>query len=165
MYQLMVASKSDLEIVFQLIEQRIELMNRVGIKQWNETNYCEVYPKTYYERLMRQGRLYVLKSNQTHRVIGAVACFDQDERWCDTKEVSAYYLHHLVTDYREKGVGHILLKEIEGVARKHKKHCLRLDCAMDNERLNQYYEEQGFLWCGQCEEGLYRGNLREKTLG
>ena len=110
MYQLMVASKSDLEIVFQLIEQRIEWMNRVGIKQWNETNYCEVYPKTYYERLMRQGRLYVLKSNQTHRVIGAVACFDQDERWCDTKEVSAYYLHHLVTDYREKGVGHILLK-------------------------------------------------------
>lgn len=70
MYQLMVASKSDLEIVFQLIEQRIEWMNRVGIKQWNETNYCEVYPKTYYERLMRQGRLYVLKSNQTHRVIG-----------------------------------------------------------------------------------------------
>lgn len=33
---------------------------------------------------------------------------------------------------------------------------------MDNERLNQYYEEQGFLWCGQCEEGPYKGFLEKR---
>ena len=40
----------------------------------------------------------------------------------------------------------------------------RLDSAVDNDALTQYYESQGFLPVGECEDGPYRGILRQKKL-
>ena len=41
---------------------------------------------------------------------------------------------------------------------------MRLDCAIDNAALNQYYKDKGYQIIDQCKEGLYKGNRREKWL-
>jgi hypothetical protein len=51
------------------------------------------------------------------------------------------------------------------VHQRNKKTRLRLDCAIDNVRLNHYYENKGYVFAGQCLDGSYVGNKREKRLG
>lgn len=80
----------------------------------------------------------------------------------DCSDVSAYYLHNFVTDISGKGAGGIILEFVKELAVRNKKTRLRLDCAIDNVRLNHYYESQGYVFAGQCVDGPYIGNKREK---
>ena len=45
------------------------------------------------------------------------------------------------------------------------KEYLRLDCAVDNPVLNEYYESMGYETAGHCQDGPYYGVRREKRLG
>ena len=58
----------------------------------------------------------------------------------------------------------MFLKFAEEYAVENGKEYFRLDSAVTNEALAKYYESQGFLSVGMCEEGLYKGILREKKL-
>ncbi len=157
-------SRNEVEAVFELYRERIAWMNREGIAQWNTTDYLESYPVTYYLDQMEQGNLYVLENDADGTAAGAVVLLPEDERWADRADTQAYYIHNLVTSYREKGLGSILLEEMERIAIEDQKQFLRLDCAVDNRFLNAYYESRGFLPAGTCEDGSYRGNRREKAL-
>lgn len=42
------AVAEDLDAVWQLIVDRVEWMDKKGIRQWNVTNYLEAFPKEYY---------------------------------------------------------------------------------------------------------------------
>lgn len=163
-YTFMLADETELEEVYALINQRIEWMDEVGIQQWNVTKYWEAYPKSYFINQVQQGNLYVLKQMDTKKVIGAVVCLTTDKRWKNSSSVSAYYLHNFVTDKNEPGVGKLILKYVEDLGIKNHKTHIRLDCAIHNTRLNAYYEEKGYILKGQCEDGLYKGNNREKLL-
>ena len=44
------------------------------------------------------------------------------------------------------------------------KRYFRLDSAADNIALAKYYESHGFMPVGECQEGLYKGILRQKEL-
>ena len=68
-YLLETARASETEDVFALYADRIQWMNENGIRQWNMTDYLQAYPKSYYQRQQREGRLYVLKQNG--RIAGA----------------------------------------------------------------------------------------------
>ncbi len=157
---LQLADESVLDDVFQLILRRIQWMDTVGIRQWNVTNYTDAYPQRYYSQKIREGQLYVL--TEKGKVIGAVVLLESDARWKDA--VPAYYVHNLVTDVTAKGAGGILLGYVEAMAARDGKTCVRLDCAVDNEKLNQYYEKKGYRKVGVCSDGLYRGNKREKVI-
>lgn len=41
---------------------------------------------------------------------------------------------------------------------------MRLDCAVDNKFLNEYYDSMGYKIVGRCKEGVYIGNKREKEI-
>ena len=159
-YKFLLADETKLDEIVDLIIERIKWMDRVGIKQWNVTNYMEAYPKQYYQRQINERRLYVIVEDS--KVIAAVVLLEEDDRWDDN--ISAYYLHNFVTDTNVKGVGKKMLEFVENLARENGKSKLRLDCAEDNEFLNNYYENQGYHLVGKCEEGLYKGNKREKNL-
>ena len=134
-------------------------MDKSGIQQWNMTNYLEVYPISYYADLQRLGELYVLSKEDV--VIGAVVLLQSDECWPQMADSPAYYVHNLVTELSVKGAGKIILSEVEiskGI------QFLRLDCAVDNKFLNEYYESMGYKMVGCCKEGAYIGNKREKEL-
>ncbi len=161
-YKFTLADHSALQHIYTLIDKRIEWMDKMGIQQWNVTNYWEVYPKNYYINELKNKNLYVLKRNKDEAIIGAVVIFDVDVRWKDDYDVPAYYIHNFVTDINEKGAGKFMLKCIQELAINNNKICLRLDCATSNKNLNDYYKQEGFVLVGQCIDGNYFGNKREK---
>ncbi len=148
--------------IFALYEQRVQWMDTVGLKQWNVTDYLNAYPKEYYLELQKDHQLYVWK--QDHKIIGALALFDTDEYWSICDHSTAFYIHHLVTDPKYHGVGTKMLAQAEKIAAACGKKYLRLDCAVDNTALNQYYEKLGFTYQGKCQDGPYLGNRLEKLL-
>ncbi len=161
-YQFVLADKSTLEQIYALIDQRIHWMDEVGIRQWNVTDYWGVYPKEHYVEQMQQNRLYVLKRASDQTVVAVAVLYETDERWAGEQDVPAYYVHHFAADTHEKGAGALLLQHLEHTARRDGKAALRLDCADDNPRLNQYYAKKGYVLVGTCVDGVYRGNKREK---
>ena len=163
-YTLRPAAAGDIDAVFALFEQRVSWMNQRDIHQWNDTDYLNEYPKTYYQQQRELGNLYVLTDNTDGAVAGAVVLLQSDDRWLDRAGSPAYYVHNLVTDPAARGAGRELLAQAEKLAVGHGKRFMRLDCAEDNAFLNRYYEGMGYQPAGTCEDGPYKGNRREKTL-
>lgn len=157
----LLADETMLDDIFNLFIKRVAWMDKVGIKQWNVSHYLEAYPKEYYKRQIDENRLYVIADND--KIIAAIVLLEEDDRWDD--QASAYYLHNFVTDTEVKGIGKKMLEFVEALARENNKLKLRLDCAEDNAFLNTYYENEGFVLAGKCQEGpYYKGNKREKSL-
>lgn len=163
-YTFSLAVEKDLPHIHTLIDRRIRWMDQMGIQQWNVTDYQTVYPEEHYIEQMKQNHLYVLKRCSDASVVAAAVLYDTDPRWPDTEEIPAYYVHHFVADLQEKGAGEILLRHLEEIALQHGKPVLRLDCPSDSPRLNLYYHRKGYVHCGTCVDGKYRGNLKEKQL-
>ncbi len=158
------AKIEDVQDIFQLYVNRVQWMDKKGLRQWNATGYLSRYPMEYYRKQCESGTLYLLRSVAGNEIVGAVVLLHSDERWPDRGDVSAYYVHNLVTRPAFGGCGHRLLDEAEKMAIEHGKQFIRLDCALDNPVLNDYYGALGYAPAGQCEDGPYIGNLRQKAL-
>ena len=159
------ATEQDVIQVFALYEERVRWMDEKGLKQWNATDYLEVYPAAYYRKLTENGNLFVLENRTDQRIVEAVVLLSEDERWREKKGEKAYYIHNLVTSVSAAGAGKQLLREVETMAVSEGKEYLRLDCAVDNPVLNEYYESMGYETAGHCQDGPYYGVRREKRLG
>ena len=159
-YDFRLARNDEIAAIFSLYEKRVQWMDKSGIQQWNTTDYLNVYPISYYEKRQSFEELYVLSRENT--IIGAVVLLKNDERWPENENSPAYYVHNLVTEPSIKGVGKIILSSAEKMALSKGMRFMRLDCAVDNEFLNQYYDSMGYKLVGYCEDGAYIGNKREK---
>ena len=137
-------------------------MDKKGICQWNTTGYLEAYPVDYYVKQQTTGNLYVLTEGNI--IVGAVVLLQEDIRWPDKEVLSAFSVHNLVTDIGVDGAGERILMELEKLAFYKGKHAIRLDCAVDNIFLNNYYDSLGYKLVGNCQDGSYIGNRREKLL-
>lgn len=161
-HKLEIAKLENVRDIYALYEQRVQWMDSIGLQQWNATDYLNVYPLTYYQDLQRSGSLYMLRQNK--QMIGALALLKKDTYWPDCDTASAYYIHHLVSDRNCKGAGKFMLEQAEKIAVNNGKRFLRLDCAIDNTALNQYYQKLGYIHVGICQDGPYIGNRLEKEL-
>lgn len=148
--------------VFTLIMTRVAWMDRVGIHQWNTTKYDERYPLEYYKKRQQTGELFVLEDSVTGRLLCVGALLREDSRWKDS--APAYYLHHFAAALDAKGVGSIFLQQAEKYTASCKMQYLRLDSAVGNEKLENYYTTRGYVEAGCCTDGLYQGILRQKKL-
>jgi len=161
------ARLQDVEAIMALVQRRIDWMNVVGLHQWNETDYFGRYPREYWERNID----YFLVGEADIHVVVAIALYTEDVRWTRdghyTGNLSgaAYYLHHLVTDPAAKGAGVEMMKYVEHYAAEQGIHLLRLDSAVGNLSLEKYYNALGYTSCGICQDRLYHGILREKSIG
>ena len=156
------AAPREVTAVFDLIMSRVAWMDRVGIQQWNMTKYDECYPLAYYEMRRQKDELFVLEESSTGKLACVGALFHEDERWPDKE--AAYYLHHLAADLDFKGAGSIFLQLAERYAADQGMQYLRLDSAVDNPVLEEYYTSRGYREAGRCIDGLYEGILRQKKL-
>lgn len=163
-YTFRLASKDDIDSVFHLYETRVQWMEHKGLRQWNTTNYLSVYSQHYFQKQLEEENLYVFERISSGKIIGAVVLLQSDERWDECEKDKAYYIHNLVTDSFEKGIGMLILNKIEKLAIRDGKRYLRLDCADDSEFLNSYYENMGYLAIERFREGSYIGIKREKQL-
>lgn len=154
------ASLHDVDQVIALIQKRILWMDEKNLYQWNKTGYLDSYPYTYFEKIIKENTLFIAVQNGV--VVGAIALFKHDIQWVN--DVKALYIHHLVTDPRIPGIGKSLMFFAEEYAQKHHIGVLRLDSQKGNIALNKYYDSLGYEIVGQCEEGMYIGNKREKVI-
>ena len=157
------ASEAEIPEIFDLYVRRVAWMDEIGIHQWNETDYLPAYPQDYYREELQKGNLFVLE-NEAETLCGAVVLLQDDERWEDEPEQRALYVHNLVTDRKQTGAGKAILRETEKLARERGLWAVRLDCAVENDKLNAWYEEQGYLPAGFCTDGPYHGQRREKRI-
>ena len=159
--------KEEIPEMFELILARMRWMDEKGIRQWNVTKYDEVYPMEYYEGKRMRGEVFVLEDGITNQIVAVGVLRKEDERWRQGKwetDESAFYLHNFATKIGEAGVGKIFIAYAEQYTKEQGKKYLRLDSAIDNEKLTKYYEEQGYLPVGSCIDGMYEGILREKKV-
>jgi len=161
-YQFAQGTRDDLPRYYELLRERIAWMDEQGIQQWNTTDYWAVYPESHYEELTDRGELFVLRREGI--LVAGAALYESDPRWPEENPPPAFYVHHLLTDMRVRGAGAAMLHCCEDLARQQGKVYLRLDCAIDNERLNHYYENLAYRPAGTCVDGAYTGRLRQKLL-
>lgn len=155
------ATPQQIQAVFDLIMDRVAWMDTVGIRQWNTTKYDQRYPLYYYEQRRQQEELFVL-TDEAGKLLCVGALFHEDERWPEPE--SAYYLHHLASALDAKGSGSIFLEAAEAYTASQGKQYLRLDSAVGNKTLEEYYTSRGYTEAGRCTDGLYEGILRQKKL-
>lgn len=157
------AVPEDIEEVFSLYVARVKWMDDQGIDQWNNTGYLSAYPVSYYRHQQEKGKLYALRHAGNARILASAVLMEEDDYW-PVSEPRAWYVHNLVAAFSAKGAGKRLLIGLEDVTRGAGKEYLRLDCAVDNAFLNDYYSSMGYVLVGQCQDGPYMGNCREKKL-
>ena len=155
------AKKEEIPAVFDLIMGRVAWMDQVGIRQWNTTKYDQRYPLSYYEQRRQMEELFVL-TDEAGQILAVGALLHEDERW--PVQVSAYYLHHLAAEVDAKGAGSMFLQKAEAYTASQGKQYLRLDSAVGNKTLEDYYTSRGYEEAGRCADGLYEGILRQKKL-
>lgn len=163
-YSFIQAEKKDVPEVYNLIAARVNWMEQNNIRQWNETDYLNVYPETYYAEHQRCGRLYKMAESDTGRILGVMVLLDIDARWPGYEAMNSFFVHNFATALDAKGVGKLMLEEAEKLSINSGKKYLRLDCPSHSQILNNYYESKGYIYVGTCVDGLYSGNLREKQL-
>ncbi len=154
------ARHDEVKKVFDLIMGRVSWMDQVGIHQWNDTKYDQRYPLSYYEMRRQKEELFVLEQDGELLCVGAL--FHEDERWPDRS--NAFYLHHFASATAHKGMGTVFLEKAEAYAKSQGKAYLRLDSAIGNKTLEDYYTLRGYTEAGRCVDGLYKGILRQKKL-
>ncbi len=154
------AKESDILDILEILKQRCEWFKKNKIEQWGDWYYTELYNTDYFIKIMKIYKLYVVR--QKGEVIGAFLLKTQDNKyWRDDK--NAYYIHHFVTKLGYKNLGTEMLKFIEKLAKQNEVKYLRLDCMKENEKLNKYYENHGFINKGEGQEP-YPHRLWEKEV-
>ncbi len=161
MYTFREIKQEEIPQMFDLIQSRVAWMDEVGIRQWNVTNYAEVYPMSYYEGHRQEGEVFVLIDSQEILAVGVLK--HEDDRWPQDGE-NAVYLHNFATKIGKKGIGRIFMQFAEQYARESGQTYFRLDSADDNQKLEAYYTSMGYTPAGTCVDGLYSGILRQKKL-
>lgn len=149
--------------MFSLIKERIAWMDEVGIEQWNKTHYTDVYPLSYYEGHRRNGCVFVLIDTSDGAIAAAAVIKTEDDRWPEN-DVRAHYLHNFASDIKKKGAGSVFLSHMEAYSKSRGMDYMRLDSAVGNVPLEDYYTKRGYEPCGTCVDGLYEGILRQKAL-
>lgn len=167
MYIFRQATKEEIPAVFELIMSRVRWMDDVGIRQWNVTKYDECYPPAYFEAHRQAGHTFVLTEEGDPQLLAVAVLKDEDDRWDHipgAKDDSAVYLHNFATRLTHKGIGSLFLEEAERYAKENGIRYFRLDSAVGNEKLTEYYSSRGYIPVGECVDRLYTGILRQKEL-
>lgn len=153
------ANLTDCQAIYDLVFSRVHWMDEVGLKQWNVTHYDTRYPFSYFQKNISS--FYVLFQDGV--LVATAALYEKDVRWPGYSN-DAFYIHHLSSNLNYPGRGKLFLLEVEKYAKQVGKAYLRLDSAVDNAKLESFYDDLGYVEKGYCQDGLYQGILREKSL-
>ena len=75
------ADERHVDAFLELIAERIEWMNAVGIDQWNNNHYHERYPKEYFLDVARSGKMYMLSNKDDGKMVAGAVLFARN--FCD----------------------------------------------------------------------------------
>lgn len=138
------AQPGDAADVIKLIHEAIEWLGELGTDQWQEPRFSE---EQRIHASIGAGTTWVIFSD--HRAVGTVVVDERadPEFWTSADDPdSALYLHRMVVARSQRGtdLGSAVLDWAGRMALKRGKSRLRLDAWSSNERLHDYYIQQGF---------------------
>ncbi len=157
------AEPNDIGQLYEIIKRRVRWMEEKRLRQWNTTDYLNVYPLSYFQNHQQNGRLYKMCDGQNN-LFAVMVLLDIDARWPGYETMDSYFVHNFASKPDFPGIGSLMLEEAEKLSARNGKKYLRLDCPTGNIVLNNFYETRGYAAKGQCIDGVYSGVLREKKL-
>lgn len=159
------AREDEIEAIRDLIYSRCLWFVENDLIGWNK-KYLDDFGVDYFLKQMKKNKLYVAKVDEKICGVMLLKNVEEEDFWSDTEP--SYYIHHLATDTKIKGVGQKLLEFAKEQGRKDGKKYLRLDCYEDSDFLNNYYSKMGFSY---IKNGLeiypnetYKYNLWQMSL-
>jgi ribosomal protein S18 acetylase RimI-like enzyme len=136
-------TNKDLDILESLFGHAIEFQRSRSNNSWREMNR-PLIEKEIREKLHWK----IIEEDQ-------IACFFSialNDRlvWDERDAEPSIYLHRIVTNPTFRGKGYVkhIVVWAEAYGRAAGKQWVRLDTHRDNERLNAYYQQCGFVFCG-----------------
>jgi ribosomal protein S18 acetylase RimI-like enzyme len=145
------SAPEDLDVIQQLFDEAIRYQRSRSAKAWHGMNR-ELIENEIRERMHWK----IVEEEQ-------IACFFsaiyQDRMVWDERDLEpSIYLHRIVTNPAFRGRGYVrhIVAWAEEYGKATGKRYIRLDTHRDNQRLNAYYRECGFVFCGtkQFHDGL-----------
>ncbi len=155
-------SSGEAEEIYGLVLKRLDWMEKNGLHHWNDYDYTNLYPLSYYREKCARGEVYALEDTESGNALAAAVILEADSRWEDTEK--AYYIHNFASAIDAKGAGGRFVHAIEDLGREQGKTYVRLDVLKGYKILQNYYESMGYEAVGECRDGSYRGILREKKI-
>jgi protein-tyrosine phosphatase len=161
------AAATDLAVAMFILDEAATRLCARGIQQWLSPPPPGLWRLIEHE--IDAGHLYLVKADNGARTIGLFRLRGEDGYWPAatgaSPEAAGYvYSLALCNDACGYGIGQQILQWIGDFLREQQRRYLRLDCVAANARLRQYYEEQGFVYCGQIVDGDYTLALYQLTL-
>ncbi|MDR1761578.1 MAG: GNAT family N-acetyltransferase [Bacteroidales bacterium] len=138
--------KTQTNIVFEMLKETALWIDKKNIKQWQ----CWIDPKQEHKDLVDKGigngEFYFAYLD--NEVVGMYRLTDYDEWfWNDNGKDNAVYLHQFTTSRRHKGkgLGNLIIAEIEKRCKQQGAKYLRFDCYARNTELCDWYIKNGFI--------------------
>lgn len=159
-FQIRAAELADAETIYSMLTEAARWMENSGIKQWTERQFSLAEVQGYFSNRTP----YIAFDGEVPAGMFTLQSSDPDY-WKKRNDQQYYYLHRLVVrgPYRSTGLGTALLNwAVRKSAADHKRG-LRLDCRASNDKLNSYYQGQGFQFQGVTEKELTLFHLYERS--
>lgn len=153
------AKLSDSDTVVNILGDAASWLSSRGIPAWN----IEQLPTIMYPSI-EQGLVYLAKLNG--QFVGTITLQWTDVPFWGERPADAGYIHKLAVMRKAAGknVGAQMVLWAESQIVAAKRPYSRLDCLKDNPTINKFYQNLGYIWCGEKLVNDFPANLYQKTL-
>jgi len=155
----------DISFVLSLFKTTAEKINKMGVAHWQY--WCDPPPEKiqWVEEGIRNHEFFFIEEISGANV-GMVRILNEDLQYWGEQKERAKYVHSLVIreEYNGRGLGSIVLQEIENMGKKDMSKYLRLDSDSKNPKLCEYYEKLDFKKVGIKELPLSNYQLYQKEI-
>ncbi len=156
---------SEKKIVLDLFKKAALKIAKMNIDHWQYWKNPPLEKIEWVEEGIRNKEFYFIKSTD-NTTIGMVRILKKDILYWGEQKEKALYIHSLVVKDSDgnKGIGQVILKQIESDAKNNGYKYIRLDADSKNPKLCYYYEKQRFEKVGVKKLPLSINNLYQKEL-
>ncbi len=133
----------DLDSILMLYEQAIAYQKTKFSRHWHAFDQPTLLKE------IEEARHWKIMLDKEIAFIFSVA-YEDPLLWDNRNIDPSIYLHRMVSSPSHRGQGFVQAVVHWAIAfgRAHGKQFVRLDTCADNEKLNRYYQNAGFMYCG-----------------
>ena len=155
----------DLNLVLELFKTAAEKIAKKNVDHWQYWKNPPEEKIRWVKNGIENDEFYFINDLNNYN-IGMVRILSEDELYWGKQNIKAKYVHSLVIkeEFNGKGIGKIVLDEVEKNAKENGCVYLRLDAVAKNTKLCEYYENLGFIKVGIKEMPQSINNLYQKKI-
>jgi len=161
-FQIRVATRNDIDIIWQLLQQGIEKRKREGSNQWQDG-----YPNLKVVENDVNNRYGIVFENEFNEIVGYIAMIDEIEpayeaiegMWLSDKGEKYVVFHRLIVKQNHpiKGLATWIMQNIEQLVIEKGIYSIKVDTNFDNVGMLRVFEKLGYQYCGKV---YFRGAER-----